>query len=249
MNQDNQLIMDLSAVRDPSKDLIRKLLRLAERYGKDAKELLAALASDQQLTASNIDQLLSPSAASKWPRAIDVHHRAGSGSSQLLLSDCFSLGYVAQRLLGYLQRCEAISSLRSLKNRWSVNARQRSSKMVQVSPRIFICVKDDRAEGEAELPPPTLKERAARCCTGLEEAMEDLGLFRGGERSEMREYLDTLALFVWANMKSLDRLSTGHRAAGSTSNSQSSDEEETDCCTQKVLRGSLCGACLTLCKI
>lgn len=94
-----------------------------------------------------------------------------------------SLYHIASKALGHLQRRDALYALRELEDRLPT-LRKRGAQ--------------------------TMRDWVTACCLGLEEASEGMAFFRGAERTELREYLDLLAVFVFSTLQAEDR----HAAAG-----------------------------------
>lgn len=182
MNADEALLLALRSHISLEQGSTDSALRLAEQYGDGCRELLAAICMDQQLTPESVCSFARSTGAgacestTKWPRAVEVHLRASSSSPQLSLEHCLSLYYHAQQLLGHLQRREAVQSLQRLSE---------------------------------PLAPPTetlpLRERILRASVSAEEVLASFSLFRSGDKGEVTEYLDLLALWVWADLDSRAR--------------------------------------------
>lgn len=183
VNADERLLLALRTLLGVDCGIIDAQLQLIEQYGDGARDLLAALCADQRLSEQNIDCFASfPGAASSeikskqdWPRAFDVHQRAALGESQPLPNRCLALYQSAERLLSHLQRREAVRSMIRLQ------------------------------QAQPHSPQAPLTERVLDYGRGAENVFESLALFRFGEPSEVREYLDLLALYVWADHDAFGR--------------------------------------------
>lgn len=125
LNQDDGLLLDLRAHVDRDAEILDDAFTLLLRYGDAAKDLLIALSAGQQLTAQSVAVFGEKSGAVttdvQWPRALAVHTKASQGLAEPHLSYCVALQYVAQKLLGHLQRREALRSLRQVKKSASLH--------------------------------------------------------------------------------------------------------------------------------
>lgn len=108
LNEDDRLLLDLRAHVNRAADILDDSFTLLLRYDDAARDLLIALSAGQQLTAQSVGVFAAGAEGvttdPHWPRALEVHTNASKGQSQLHLSHCVALQYVAQKLLGHLQR-------------------------------------------------------------------------------------------------------------------------------------------------
>lgn len=179
INADERLLWDLRAIADLDCHILDHLLDVAQRYGDKGRDLLIAICADQQLTQRSLGFLTRAAGSDgshdrRWPRAIEVHARVAAGCSEPHVHYCISLHRMAQQVLGLLQRRQALRAIQSLQGRFStIPALQ------------------------------TLKQRVQESAEGIEEAFQSLALFRYGEPGETEDYLDLLALYVWADVNAI----------------------------------------------
>ncbi|PWN24451.1 YccV-like-domain-containing protein [Jaminaea rosea] len=182
MNSDQRILAELRNHIDLTCGTLDNLLRLASQHGDGAREFLASLAAEQRISCSNLERIARFSDVKEeeaWPKALDVHTIASKGDSHPHRDHCLTLGLAAFQLSGHHARRDAIHSMLSLKDRYEGVGALRSR--------------------------GSLKERVLDSCTGIEEALKSVSLFRGGLGAELSEYLDLLALFVWADLQAQDR--------------------------------------------
>lgn len=177
LNSDEQLLKEISRHTALSTDRLDNLLRLVDRYGDGARDLLAALAADQQITEETVKVFVEGANDAARLRALEVHSRSATAAPRPRRPDCIALHYAAKQMLGHLQRREAVRSMRELRRRW------------KLGPQL-------------ERTASTRRQRILESCEGVEDALCDLALFRGGEKTEVKAYLDHLALFIWASIQS-----------------------------------------------
>lgn len=183
IKEDDRLLLALRKLVSLDCGLVDQLLPLAEEFGDGARDILAALCADQHLTEDSISQFAHSAGAGSsekikdWPRALDVHERAAKGEPQLRLGHCLALHSIAEQLLTHLQRREAVTLIQQLHTRF-------------------------------KSPPPRsqpLKHRVLDCSEGVEEALISMSLFRYADSGEVSEYVDLLALHVWADIQARTR--------------------------------------------
>lgn len=189
MNADEELLRDLRTHVNETSHVLRSLLRIVNKHGSTSRYLLATLCATQRLTDNNIERLLPPdndANSTPWPRALQLHLTAGEGRTPLHSEHSLALHHAANMLLGHLQRRDGILSIQSIKNRKQSFESSGSS---------------------------SLREKIERCCLGVEEASESVTLFRGATRSDVRDYLDLLALFVFSDLEVQDRCNKAGKTA------------------------------------
>lgn len=173
INEDDRLMRDLRAQLDLDCGVFDNLLRIIEGYGDGARDLLFSLCSDQQLTSSSIDQLaLSSSNTKQRDWPRALVVHQHAASRTPELSPSHCIG---------LQHT-AYQLLGHLQRRQALRA------IRQLQQRI-------------SSPASTLKARVLESSFGVEEALTSLSLFHFGEASEVSNYLDLLALYVWLELE------------------------------------------------
>lgn len=118
-----------------------------------------------------------------WPNALSIHFAAARGATLPLYEHCLTLRLAALKALGYLDRGSAILSLQALQD-------QRRP----FEDRIF----KNGASAVA-------RHQIRACSDAVERAVEEIALFRSAERNEIKQYLDLLSLFVWADLQAQER--------------------------------------------
>ncbi|CAO1634946.1 unnamed protein product [Sympodiomycopsis kandeliae] len=170
-------------------------LDIAHTLGNSIRDLLHILVWDQQISfdlseAERRDlhvRLVSQATNEPWPKARHLHLRAISGSPQPHAQYHLALFELAQSLLRYLQRRDAVSSFRQLsqQRRESELGRQREESVDQ----------DARVESR------TLHEQSRECSLQAEEALIAMSQFRGVDKAQVVEYLDLLAVYLYMKLR------------------------------------------------
>lgn len=183
MNSDDKLLRDVRKHTTLRTGIFEDLLALVSLYGEMARDLLAALAATQQLNTGTVERFAKGGAdhvkGRNRLRAIDVHASAAAGRAQPETPDCLALHDVARKILAHLQRRQAIRGVQGL-------------------------VEQSEATASADIT-MTPRERVWERCVGIEDALLNVALFHSGETAEVKNYLDTLALFVWSNVQRLQK--------------------------------------------
>lgn len=188
MNEDDALLQAIRKYADATAGLIDPLLLTLSDQRFGSRYLLAALCAIQRPTKDNITAFLVPQQredAQSWPRALQVHKMAREGKTLPHTEYNLSLYHIASKALGHLQRRDALYALRELEDRLPTFSKRGAQ---------------------------TMRDWVTACCLGLEEASEGMALFRGTERTEMREYLDLLAVFVFSSSQAEDRQAAAGQA-------------------------------------
>lgn len=183
MNRDVSLMRDLRRHLELTSRSLRSAANIVATYGDDARQLLQCLIQDQQIDEdaltdmSQSSHLQSKDATDDWPTAYGVHTRIATRQRpHPSLRYCISLSYHASAWLSHLQRREAITKIRRIRVDHEYGR---------------------RLNGD-------LRRRAFVRSTEVEESLQLLALFRGGEVQELSEYFDLLALHVYLRLVSED---------------------------------------------
>lgn len=176
MNVDEAIMQELRSLVDLTSCTLDGLLRLVVKHGDVCRPLLAALCATETLTHFNLERFLPHHDADEapWPRARETYATVAKYKMEPARSHCLALQHIAAKGLGHLQRREGVMARKFLLDR-----------------------QDDAEAGD-------LKEKVLKSSKSIEQAMACVGLFRSGEGSDIREYLDLLALFVFADLQAED---------------------------------------------
>lgn len=176
MNTDQRLLASLVDLIHLKAGILDDMLNIVDAYSDEARDFLAALAADQQVNEETLwafaQQEDEVHGSDANLRAVDIHSRAATGQPRPHTTHCLSLQYAARQVLAHLQRRDAIHSMGAFRERW------------------------EDLEDDAE----TFRERVLRRSGTVEEGFEIFALFGQGERCEVGQYLDLLALYLWSRL-------------------------------------------------
>lgn len=195
---DDKLLRKLRQHLELTHNLMPDLRKIAVEQSGASRSLFAALVATQPVTADSIEDLVPKQASAAgsspdddstiWPCAFEIHTAAARGESLPVQAHCLDLRLAALRGLSHLEHLDAVDRLHRLKE-------QR------------VTYDADTSSGSLDNTSGAYRRRLHKHCEALESAMEAVALFRSANASEIRQYLDYLALFVWTDLGAQERFS------------------------------------------
>ncbi|CAO1615071.1 unnamed protein product [Jaminaea pallidilutea] len=189
MNADEALMSAAHRHLDLKSGHLHSAYDMIRRYGDGARDLLQALTWDQSIDADNIVEARSlpgdsQQACNSFPKAYEIHARTAQGQRRKPCRQyCVALLDWSKAMLGFLNRRQALSTFRDLKDH----------EMAIFSGGFH----EDLPERQH------VRMKIVSACQDVEDGIASMTLFRGGSLPDLLEYLDVLALYVHLELQHL----------------------------------------------